>query len=97
MNKINLLYQTWIDGRPLPNCIPFWKRNNEHHNNWGNVKYEYLEEILDYCNINFTKNNPDALATSGETFWFHIQPEWIDLSFFYENVFHFIDEDMLNQ
>ena len=97
MTKINLLYQTWLDGRPLPNCIPFWKRNNEHHNNWGNVKYEYLEEILDYCNVNYTKNNPDALATSGETFWFHIQPEWIDLSFFYENVFHFIDEDILNQ
>ena len=28
---------------------------------------------------------------------FSIQPEWIDLSRFYENVFAFIDEDMLNQ
>tara|TARA_A100001011_G_scaffold349366_1_gene387922 strand:- start:14788 stop:16119 length:1332 start_codon:yes stop_codon:yes gene_type:complete len=96
-NKINLLYQTWIDDKPWPNCIPTWKRNKEYFNNWGNVKYEYLEEILDYSGIEYTRNTTEALATSDETFWFHIQPEWIDLSFFYENVFHFIDEDVLNQ
>jgi len=32
---------------------------------------------------------------SSQTFWYHIQREWIDLSFFYENVFHYIDEEFL--
>ena len=50
-NKINLLYQTWIEDKPWPNSIPHWKRNNEHFNNWGSVKYEYIEEIFDYSGI----------------------------------------------
>ena len=55
------------------------------------------KEIFDYSGIEYTRNTLEDTAKSDETFWFHIQPEWIDLSFFYENVFHFIDEDVLTQ
>ena len=93
---INLLYQTHDEDKGyLPNCIPFWKRNDQYYKNYGNVKFQYLEELLDYGNIKYNKCNIDHAIKSKETFWFHIQPEWIDLSFFYENVFHYIDEEYL--
>lgn len=93
---INLLYQTHDEQKGyLPNCIPFWKRNDEYFKNYGNVKYQYLEELLEYGDVQFNKCTIDHAQKSSETFWFHIQPEWIDLSFFYENVFHYIDEDYL--
>ena len=93
---INLLYQTQDkDKGYLPNSIPHWKRNDEYYKNYGNVKFQYLEELLDYSNISYNKCNLDHAIKSTETFWYHIQPEWIDLSFFYENVFHYIDEDYL--
>ena len=93
---INLLYQTHDEQKGyLPNCIPFWKRTPEHFKNYGNVKYEYLEELLEYGNVTINKCNLNHAQKSTETFWFHIQPEWIDLSFFYENVFHYINEDYI--
>jgi len=47
---LNLIYQTWDkELGALPNSIPFWKRNKEHFKNYGNVKYQYLEELLDYA------------------------------------------------
>ena len=93
---LKLLYQTHdSDKGYLPNCIPYWKRNNEYYKNYGNVKFQYLEELLDYAGVKYDKCNMDHAQKSSETFWFHIQPEWIDLSFFYENVFHYIDEDYL--
>jgi hypothetical protein len=94
---LNLIYQTWDkELGALPNSIPFWKRNKEHFKNYGNVKYQYLEELLDYAGITYNKCKPDQALHHKEKFWYHIQPEWIDLSFFYENVFHYIDEDVLN-
>tara|TARA_B100000989_G_scaffold120888_1_gene89178 strand:- start:13117 stop:14457 length:1341 start_codon:yes stop_codon:yes gene_type:complete len=94
--SINLLYQSKDEeGARLPNCIPPWKRNKGYFKNYGNVKYQYLEEILDYADISVNICNLDQAQRSNQDFWFHIQPEWIDLSFFYENVFHYIDEDYL--
>ena len=53
---INLLYQTHDEQKGyLPNCIPFWKRTPEHFKNYGNVKYEYLEELLEYGNVTINK------------------------------------------
>ena len=93
---INLLYQTYDEHKGhLPNCIPFWKRTPEYFKNYGNVKYKYLEELLEYGDVKYNKCTLDHAIKSTETFWFHIQPEWIDLSFFYENVFHYIDDDYL--
>ena len=94
--SINLLYQSQDEGGArLPNCIPFWKRSKEFHKNWGNVKYQYLEELLEYANIGVNICSLDHAQKSSQDFWFHIQPEWIDLSFFYENVFHYIDEEYM--
>jgi hypothetical protein len=94
--SINLLYQSQDEeGARLPNCIPFWKRSKEFHKNWGNVKYQYLEELLDYANIGVNICSLDHAQKSSQDFWFHIQPEWIDLSFFYENVFHYIDKEYM--
>ena len=93
---INLLYQTHDkDKGYLPNSIPYWKRNEKYYKNYGNVKFQYLEELLDYAGVKYNKCNLDHSIKSSQTFWYHIQPEWIDLSFFYENVFHYIDEDFL--
>lgn len=94
--SINLLYQSQDEeGARLPNCIPFWKRSKEFYKNWGNVKYQYLEELLEYANIGVNICSLDHAQKSSQDFWFHIQPEWIDLSFFYENVFHYIDDEYM--
>ena len=94
---INLIYQTWDeDLGALPNSIPYWKRSKEYYKDYGNVKFQYLEELLDYAGISYNKCKPDQALHHTEKFWYHIQPEWIDLSFFYENVFHYIDDDVLN-
>ena len=95
--NLNLIYQTWDEELgALPNSIPYWKRNKKYFKDYGNVKYQYLEELLDYAGISYNKCKPDQALHHTEKFWYHIQPEWIDLSFFYENVFHYIDDDVLN-
>ena len=39
----------------------------------------------------------DAEKNNDLTYWYHIQPDWIDLSFFYENVFHYIDDNVMQK
>jgi len=91
---INLLYQTWINNIPISNSVPPHKRKIE-SNGYGNVKCNYLEKMLEVVDIKWNSKtieniNPDEIT------YYHIQPEWIDLAFFYENVFHYIDEPVLN-
>ena len=55
---INLLYQTHDkDKGYLPNSIPYWKRNEKYYKNYGNVKFQYLEELLDYAGVKYNNNN----------------------------------------
>ncbi len=96
---INLLYQSQLPtGKHLPNSIPFGKRSAEFVNQWGNVKNDYLEEMLDYAGIGYNQYTiKDAEKNNELTYWYHIQPDWIDLSFFYENVFHYIDDNVMQK
>ena len=91
---INLLYQTWIDDVPISNSVPYHKREIN-SKGYENVKCDYLEKMLEVNSISWRRlrvGNVDP----GEITYYHIQPEWIDLAFFYENVFHYIDENILN-
>ena len=91
---LNLLYQTWIGGVPIPNSIPPHKRKIN-ANGYGNVKANYLEKMLEVQNIQWNSKSINDVHTN-QIMYYHIQPEWIDLAFFYENVFHNIDEPILN-
>ncbi len=94
--ELNLLYQTQTEENGfIANSIPYWKRTPEYYKNWGNVKFNYMEEMFDYAGVKYNKCTLEHAQKSNQTFWYHIQPEWIDLSFFYENVFHYIDDDYL--
>jgi len=91
---INLLYQTWINEVPISNSVPPHKRKIN-SNGYGNVKCNYIEKMFEVEDI---KWNSKSISTvnPNEITYYHIQPEWIDLAFFYENVFHHIDDNVLN-
>jgi len=91
---INLLYQTWINGVPISNSVPYHKRKIN-SNGYGNVKANYLEKMLEVVDAEWNSKTIDNVDPN-EITYYHIQPEWIDLAFFYENVFHYIDEPVLN-
>ena len=91
---INLLYQTWINNAPISNSVPPHKRK-QNPNGYGNVKSYYLEKMLEVVGIEWKSLTVDNFDPK-EITYYHIQPEWIDLAFFYENVFHNIDDKVLN-
>lgn len=91
---INLLYQTWINNVPISNSVPYHKRKIN-SNGYGNVKANYLEKMLEVVDVKWNPKTVDNVDPN-EITYYHIQPEWIDLAFFYENVFHYIDEPVLN-
>jgi len=91
---LNLLYQTWINNAPISNSVPPHKRKTN-SNGYGNVKSHYLEKMLEVVGLEWKSLTVDNLDPN-EITYYHIQPEWIDLAFFYENVFHYIDDKVLN-
>jgi len=91
---LNLLYQTWINNIPISNSVPPHKREID-SNGYGNVKSNYLEKMLEVVDIDWNSKSINNINPN-EITYYHIQPEWIDLAFFYENVFHYIDEPILN-
>ena len=91
---LNLLYQTWINNAPISNSVPPHKRKIN-PNGYGNVKSYYLEKMLEVVGLEWKQLTVDNFDPD-EITYYHIQPEWIDLAFFYENVFHHIDDKVLN-
>lgn len=96
MKPINLLYQTWNGNRNLPNSIPFWKRDWDTNRSYESVKFLYLEDLLTKFHIPYKRFKPKHVQEN-KKYFFIIEPEWIELAFFYENVFHFIDDEVLQQ
>ena len=92
---INLLYQTWPNANaPISNSVPPHRRKMQ-SSSYGNVKSYHFEKMLEVVGIEWKKVKIENLDPN-EITYYHIQPEWIDLAFFYENVFHHIDDDVLN-
>lgn len=91
---INLIYQNWINNVPISNSVPPHKRKID-SDGYGNVKSNYIEKMFEVEDIKWNSKNIDTVNPN-EITYYHIQPEWIDLAFFYENVFHYIDEPILN-
>ena len=91
---LNLLYQTWINGVPISNSVPPHKRKIN-SDGYGNVKSNYLEKMLEVVNFQWNSKSINDI-NKNDIVYYHIQPEWIDLAFYYENVFYHIDEPVLN-
>jgi hypothetical protein len=91
---INLLYQTWLENnRPISNSVVPHKRKQSTIG-YQNVKHNYLENMFGVADIEY-KQCKISDINDNEIYYYHIQPEWIDLAFYYENVFYNIDKDML--
>ena len=88
---INLLYQTWLENnRPISNSVVPHKRKQSAIG-YQNVKHNYLENMFGVADIEY-KQCKISDINDNEIYYYHIQPEWIDLAFYYENVFYNIDK-----
>lgn len=90
---LKLLYQNNIDDIILPNCLPIWKRTKIPFND-VNVRYNNFESILEYLDIPFNYFLPKDI--DDDVYLFVIQPNTIEKAFFFENIFYFIDDDIID-
>jgi len=89
---ITLFYQTPSNDFCIPNSIPHHLRN-ENETNFKSVKSTFIVEICKYLNIPFRQVSKAEWA--GESAYYHIELEWYDQALIYQNVFSWIDQDVL--
>ena len=86
---ITLYYQSEIG---IPNSIPYHLRNKE-TTNFISVKPYFITEICKYLTIPY--NEVDKHSWQGETAYYHVEIDWIDPAMIYQNIFAWIDLDVL--
>lgn len=84
-----LYYQTKIG---IPNSIPYHLRNDETEN-FVSVRPFFITEICQYLKIPYKET--DKESWNNEIAYYHIEIDWIDPAMIYQNVFSWIDKDVL--
>ena len=94
---ITLYYQNGIiGGKWFPNSVPYHLRNRPAYkqNLFKGVKPKFITEMCDYLNLPYKQVSAEDYQ--GELAYYHIEIDWIDQAFVYQNVFEYIDEQPLN-
>jgi len=86
---ITLYYQTDIR---IPNSIPYHLRSTEEYN-FKSVKPTFISEYSSYLKIPIRKVTKETYK--GEKAFYHIEIDWIDQATIWQNVFTWIDNDVL--
>ena len=87
---LTLYYQSEIG---IPNSIPYHLRNKE-TDNFVSVRPYFITEICNYLALPYRE--VDKNSWQGETAYYHIEIDWIDPAMIYQNIFAWIDRDVLN-
>lgn len=86
---LTLYYQTAIG---IPNSIPFHLRNKD-IKVFSSVRPYFITELCKYLRIPFREVNKETWQN--ELAYYHIEIDWIDPAMIYQNVFSWIDKDVL--
>ena len=89
IKMLTLYYQTSIE---IPNSIPYHLRNSE-IKSFSSVKPYFITEICRYLKIPYTEVTKQTWK--GEPAYYHIEIDWIDPAMIYQNIFSWIDKDVL--
>lgn len=94
---ITLYHQSGIiGGKWFPNSVPYHLRDRASYkqNLFKGVKPKFITEMCDYLNLPYKQVSPETY--NGELAYYHVEIDWIDQAFVYQNVFEYIDEVPLN-
>ena len=91
---LTLFYQTNID---VPNSIPTHLRANRNTDyiDYKSVVPTFIVDICKYLKIPVRQVNKKQWK--GETAYYHIEIAWIDQAMIYQNIFYWIDHDVLDK
>jgi hypothetical protein len=87
---LTLYYQTEIG---IPNSIPYHLRNKETAR-FLSVRPYFITEICKYLRIEYTEVTKETWKN--EPAFYHIEIDWIDPAMIYQNIFYWIDKDVLD-
>ena len=88
---LTLFYQTSTN---IPNSLPLHLRSTEMRDSYKNVVPFFMTEICSYLKIPINQVTKDSWQ--GQKAYYHIEISWIDYATIYQNVFEYIDKDVLN-
>ena len=88
---LTLFYQTSTD---IPNSLPLHLRSTEMRDSYKSVVPFFITEVCSYLKIPINQVTKDSWQ--GQKAYYHIEISWIDYATIYQNVFEYIDKDVLN-